>query len=247
MARTKGIEVGILASTSMRGEEAGRRFLQLLIAEAPQYAPERYSDHEPIKLSFDPINLDRALQCWKTSFLWRGKPSSVWGGAYIGFHQVHDSVVLRLPASALDVATLRHLWRVMDHAFGVDLAFIHVRTEVDTTDVEHYKEHLMPFQTLNTHHLRQGLPDFPWAMLFGRPYVELFGRERLLQTSAARVEAIGDGVYIQLTDDPTDVAKKREEYLAVQQATKAYLNSNAFRGMSANGQYSVPEFFLVAC
>ncbi len=245
MTRTKGVEIGILVSTTFRKKEAGRRFLKLLLAEAPEYAPERYSDHEPIRVPFDRTNLDDALKCWPMSFVWRAKRASIWGGAYSGFHRVHDSVVLRMPASVLDTEVVLRLTRAMQSAFGVDLAFLHVRTDIDTLDTEHYKRHLMPFQTLNTHHLREGLPDMPWAMLFGPPYVELFSRERLVSTPGARIETIGDGVYVQLTGDPSDVAKKRDEYLAAQRAAKEHLDHDAFRGMSRE-KCRVPERFLVA-
>lgn len=242
MTKLKGVEIGILATASMRDKDSGRRFLQLLGSMALRYAPERYDDHEPIKLPFDPENLDRALECWGRSFLWRGTPSSIVGGAYVGFHEVHDGVVLRMPASALDMKSVRRLFEAMGQTFGIDLAFVHVRTDADTTDIEYYKRHLMPFQTLNTHHLREGLPDLPWAMLFGPPYVKLFGRERLMSSTAACVEVVGNGVYLQLTDNPTDVAKNREEYLTSQRLTKEHLDRDAFRGQTSADRCNVPEF-----
>ena len=63
-AKSKGVTIGVFASSSMRDKENGQRFLQLLMNAAPDYAPVKYNDFEPIKLSFDPANLDEALKCW---------------------------------------------------------------------------------------------------------------------------------------------------------------------------------------
>jgi hypothetical protein len=245
MAQVKGIEIGLLVSTSIRDRERGRRFLQLLLAIAPRYAPERFNDHEPIKFMFDPNNINDALRCWGMSFFWRRTKPVTKGGALVGFHNTHDKINLRLTLKSFDLPVIIRLFGAIQESFGIDVAFIHVRTDADTADIQYYKSHWMPFQTLTTHDLREGIPDFPWAMLFGPPYVELFGRERLLATPAARAEPIGEGIYVQLTSEPSDVAKKREEYLAMQRAAKVHLNRDAFRGMSAT-KCRVPEFLLVA-
>ena len=53
------------------------------------------------------------------------------------------------------------------------------------------------------------LPGLFTANFFGRPYVELIGRERLLTAPGAR--ALGDGVLITAGDDPAewDSAERR--------------------------------------
>ncbi len=246
MAQVKGVEIGLLLSTSIRDRESGRRFLQLLVSAAPEYAPEKFNDYEPIKFRFDANKVDEALKCWGMSFLWRRIKPGTAGSALVGFQNTHDKINLRLSLKALDVPLVIRLFGAIQQAFGIDLAYVHVRTDADTADIDHYKTHWMPFQTLTTHDLREGIPDLPWATLFGPPYVELFGRDRLLTTPAARVESMGEAVYVQLTDDPSDVAKKREDYLANQHAAKQHLDTDAFRGMSATGKCRVPEFLLVA-
>lgn len=82
-----------------------------------------------------------------------------------------------------------------------------------------------------------------WAMLFGPPYVDLFGREHLLKTPAAHVEETAGGVYVQLTPTITDVALRRESYLAAQKAVRQYLDSDAFLRDTPSDKLRVPEFF----
>jgi len=74
-------------------------------------------------------------------------------------------------------------------------------------------------------------------MVFGEPYVQLFGRERLLRTPAAQVADLGSAVYVQLTENPSDVISQRDSYLNAQLAAKEHLNLHAFRG---DGDVVVP-------
>jgi hypothetical protein len=118
-----------------------------------------------------------------------------------------------------------------------------VAHDSDSQDGDRYRRHVEPFILgLPTHCLREGLPDVPWAILFGPPYIELFGRERLLQTPAAHVEELAGGVYVQLTDSVADVRVRRESYLVAQRAARVHLNSSAFIGDTPAEQLRVPAF-----
>jgi hypothetical protein len=120
---------------------------------------------------------------------------------------------------------------------------MHVAHDSDSQDRDRYRRHVEPFILgLATHRLLEGLPDVPWAMLFGPPYVELFGRERLLSTPAAHLEELAGGVYLQLTTRVTDVTLRRESYLAAQKAARQHLDSGAFLGEAPVEQLRVPEF-----
>lgn len=243
MANVRGVIIGVLTSSPIGAKASGHRFLRLLLDVAPQYSPEKYNNYEPLKFQFDASAIDDALKLWGSNFFWRRSKPSVSGGAFAGFPNTHDHVYIDVPMKALAMPAVLDLFGAMTNTFGIDLAYVHVGTDADILDREYYKRHTMPFGSLTTHHLREGLPDMPWAMLFGPPYVELFGRERLLATPAARVEPIGGGVYVQLTGAPADVAKKRDDYLAAQRTAKEHLDHDAFSGLSATGECRVPDFF----
>lgn len=246
MAKAR-IEVGIFTSASLVGKTNGKRLLEVLIESAPHYSPDRYNDHEPINIPFDPSNIDEAIhRAWGFGFLWKRKTPAMEGHVWVGGNDMHSRMYLSLPRKSFDVERVLHLVGAIREAFGVDFGYIHLPVdEEDARDLQYYRRHVMPFsQGATTEDLRAGIPDFCWAMLFGPPYVELFGRERLLTTPAARVEELGDAIYIQLTSDIAHVAGRRDDYLAAQAAAKTHLNSDAFRGMSERCR--VPEFLLVA-
>ncbi|MCP1659726.1 hypothetical protein [Neisseria perflava] len=92
----------------------------------------------------------------------------------------------------------------------------------------HDEETKEPHMIVTTHELRHWLPNLPWLAYFGRPYVELFGEEKLAQAPVYRVEKIGEGYLLQLTENISDMVTDYESYRAKEQAVKAYLNPNAF-------------------
>ncbi len=236
----KGLEVGILVSSSISSRESGRRILQMLLRTAPGYAPDLYNVYEPINLKFDPDDLETVLDLWDWSFLWRHKKPRVLGSVSFGIKRAHNSIRLSMALRAFDLEQTVRLFQEAAAQFGIVLAYIHARTPADIEDIEHYKVHIMPFQCLTTHDLREGLPGLSWAMWFGEPYRELFG-DKLLDVPAFEVRETGSGVYVQLTEKITDVDKKREAYLEAQAAAQAHLNNDAFRGNSS-GKCRVPEF-----
>lgn len=225
----------------MRECSAGARFLEILNRVAPDYSPETYGDREPLKHNFVRDGLERALQCWGTGFLWKRTKPKVTGNAIVGFQRAHDKINLRMALKVLDVDVVQQLFMSIAQSFGIVLAYIHVRTTMDLADPNHYRRHLMPFQSLTTHDLREGIPDFPWAIVFGEPYVQLFGKERLLRTPSAQLTDLGNAVYIQLTENPSDVVSQRSTYSSAQLAAKEHLNAPAFRG---DGAVVVPPFTM---
>ncbi|ODM27975.1 hypothetical protein [Acetivibrio mesophilus] len=62
-------------------------------------------------------------------------------------------------------------------------------------------------------------PELQWMNFFGKPYINLFGREKLLSVPAHNVESIGDKVIaIQTTDNifepiPNDIREKIKKHL----------------------------------
>jgi len=77
--------------------------------------------------------------------------------------------------------------------------------------------------------LNHGLPEFFWGMLFGAPYVSLFGWETLKNTPAAAISEMGAGsLYLQLTDDPRDCEAHPAKVESARLRAKKHLNPAAF-------------------
>jgi hypothetical protein len=90
--------------------------------------------------------------------------------------------------------------------------------------------------------LRTGLPTLYWRNLFGRPYVELFGRERLASAPANSVVERPWGFELQLTPRPPDDASYAN-YRAVRERVIEHLSRGAFGVDRAQPRASlVPDF-----
>lgn len=92
----------------------------------------------------------------------------------------------------------------------------------------HNEETKEPYMIVTTHELRHWLPNLPWLAYFGKPYVELFGKEKLANAPVYRVEEIGEGYLLQLTEHIADMETDYPSYRANEQEVKAYLHPNAF-------------------
>jgi hypothetical protein len=86
------------------------------------------------------------------------------------------------------------------------------------------------------------LPGIYWANFFGRPYVEFFGREKLLATPCYEVREINDDLILLLTAESLNAAEMIESDEVVNQV-KEYLNQNAFAGPNFPEEpCAVPKF-----
>jgi hypothetical protein len=227
----------------MGSRSGGRTFLETLLEAAPEWAPEKYNYFEPVNRPFNSVKLEEVLDAWRFNFFWRRKQPAVQGSAWFG-GKIHSSIYIHVAQRAFAIEPALRLLQGLQRHFPIDLSYIHAAHDSDAQDRDRYRRHVEPFILgLTTHRLREGLPDMPWAMLFGPPYVELFGRERLLTTPAARAEEMAGGVYVQLTADIKDVVVRRDSYLEAQTVAKAHLDSGAFlRKDTPPDQLRVPEF-----
>ena len=227
----------------MKSRTCGKDFLNLLLEIAPQYAPVRFSDHEPVNRIFDSENLGPALDIWDWNFLWRGAGNEIQGSVWAE-SRIHSSIYFQVSRKVYDPSLVINLIAGVSSRFLVDIAYIHLHLPSDVDDLNNYKNQLMPFvQSLTTHDLKKGLPDLCWGMYFGPPYRKLFG-EKLDSVPAFQKTDDGIGVYIQLTKNIEDVTKNRERYLAAKDAAKQHLDSNAFLVENERRKCGVPTFQL---
>lgn len=70
------------------------------------------------------------------------------------------------------------------------------------------------------------LPGLFWLNFFGRPYRRLLGDERLRSAPGRRAVGVGDGVLIELHEDP--LAWDTPQYVACEQGVRDYLGPELF-------------------
>lgn len=110
--------------------------------------------------------------------------------------------------------------------FNGDLAIIDINRgkEPDPRIIEGWGD-----VTPHTHQLKHWLPDMYWGIVFGKPYVDLFGLECLLSTPAYLVEKLSENaVYIQLSEQLQDVFEKNDQIDVQREIVKKHLGYDAF-------------------
>jgi hypothetical protein len=92
--------------------------------------------------------------------------------------------------------------------------------------------------------LPKGLPAVPWAACFGKPYIEMFSREKLDAAPFAVREWLSDDlVYCQLTENCFDYVNNHSMYVDRQEAVMQALGRDCFRDAAhPNNRVRVPVF-----
>jgi hypothetical protein len=166
-------------------------------------------------------------------------PSRVWAGHGGIWHQlpgnhIHSIVQLDAPgADPDDDRALRFLTTLADRV-GCDFGLIH--------RFDHAEAHRAtgngtmtgagrgkPLFMVTSHDLKRGIPDIYWMTLFGRRYVDMFGRERLRTAPAAKAELLPDGsALLQASLRSGDVVAPGGSFAAVRQRIIEHLGRDAF-------------------
>lgn len=88
------------------------------------------------------------------------------------------------------------------------------------------------------------LPGLYWANFFGRPYVELIGRDRLLRSPAEYVREVDAGVLIRLGPDPR--GWQIQEYRATEQLVRQHIGLEYFFSRDEpNRKTTSPDFGFI--
>ena len=201
-------------------------------------------------------SLDEAIRTWEFMFLVKRTVSPKLEASIFmqeGPHRDHSTWTMSLKSvKDFDQPAFCRLLESSAAAFSADFGLIHTITEsevprgrahgsigfVDTVTGEMHLYVATPM-------LIKCLPDIYWTTVFGRPYVELFSRERLLSCPAHRIKELDSGaIVIQLTPELKDIAAEEAAFERVRQDARNHLNNNAFfdptKGLDY--QYRVPEF-----
>jgi hypothetical protein len=239
---------------SLEAIEDGLALLALLRERSPALMPEKYGNYEPLREVARGRSDREVLECWRYPFLWmRRKPrvdGSVWMTKGLSVRAQHSSIKVHCRTFALEEELCDFL-RAAAVVFNADLGFVHALTDEDV------KLGLMAdvigsptrsgnwYLRVSSHRLKRYLPDMYWGVVFGPPYVQMFGRERLLGSPASVVDELDSGhVYLQASRSLADLVEGTSEVRAVRDRVKRHLGSEAFFSpdLGAEGEYRVPEF-----
>jgi hypothetical protein len=236
------IEVGLSTTTFLGPQHVGDRFINTLCRYDHSYLPERWDteDRTRLRQRFDCSSL-RAFfeewtrpEEWKTLFFERTRPFriemlvDIQRSSYAKFNEFSAFIHEKQFRNSTHERELLTFTSEIGESIHVDYGYI-----------AHAKQAKRQSAVLTP---AERLPGIYWANFFGRPYIEFFGREKLLNTPCYEVREINNDLILLLTAESLNGPEMVNHDEVVNQV-KAYLNQNAFAGPSFPDEpCAVPEF-----
>ncbi len=248
------VELSLLTSNRLETAEEAYTYLEL-IQSIEGITPDLWNTCEPVNIPFVTGCEQQILSTVLSTFFWRHSRPRVDGAVNVQpssyKYRVHGGLSLRSP-SQKPLADYLQFMSLGCTRFDVHYGYIHEMAinETEKAVASGAAGLLNPEkQTYSyrivTHRLLKWLPDLCWVNVFGQPYIDMFGREKLLSAPAYDVHGMEGGcIWLQLSPSLKDVANNYEEFEAVRQAVKEHLNPNAFFQIDQpeGHRYDVPDF-----
>lgn len=246
----------ILSPLPLNRQQDARKIFQLWADNAFRFLPNRWGLYEPLRHHFSMATLDDAIRTWEYTYYVKRTASPKLSSSIhmqYGPHRSHSTWTITLKnVKDFEQPAFQQLLECSAAAFSADLGFVHRITDAEIPrgrkhgsisylDMAHTEKHLF----VVTLDLQKNLPDIYWMTVFGRPYVELFSRERLLSCPAYRVKELENGsIVVQLTPELKDTATDEAAFERVRQEARNHLNKDAFfdPAKGLGDRYRVPEF-----
>ena len=247
MARWKDLDIGFLVPRTLTPLEDGRRIMQLVHNLLPSYLPYQFGSGEPLVQRMEDYNFDNLSQFMSRILIWKSKRSTAEGFLWLECTQVsHSALYISGKSKFVDVSRAVTFLNDLCSIALPDLSYIHLYTE-EELETRPY-EMCSPYrQGISTQIVRKYIPDICWGTIFGPPYVDFFGRERMLSIPAYLVSEIADRViYVQLSESLMDMKTQYGAVERTRQAVKDRLNRDAFLRMDlgVSYKYGTPIFSL---
>jgi len=246
----------ILSPLPLNRPQDARKLFQIWAETAFQFFPDRSGLYEPLRHHFSLSSLEEAIRIWEfVFFVERRAPPKLRGSIFMqyGPHREHSNWNIGLKnVKDFEQPAFCKMLECAAAAFSADFGFIHRITEMDMSrglasdttgflDTARTEKHLF----VPGHVLKRFVPDIYWMTVFGKPYVDLFSRERLLSCPAHRVQEMDNGsIIVQLTPELRDTAAEEAAFERARQDARNHLNNDAFFDplKGPDYQYRVPEF-----
>jgi hypothetical protein len=223
--------INILSANACRDINTVTDIYKLLEKEIPHLSITKYGNHEPLKSQEVPIS-DWIKQSQKPEdFFWKSNFSrgSFWTNSSNTIGNTHAEVTMEIAEQEASSQELIKFTRGTARLAAADFGFIDVYTDEMNQFALDSGLGGNGCYFLTTHTLRNCLPMTFWANFFGRPYIELFGKEKLLQVPAHSIELISDDlIYIQLTENLSDIKNLPNEVNLARQRAQDFLGKEYF-------------------
>lgn len=266
------IDFFLRTTKPFHSEKAAKDFFQLVLSYGSHYRPFKYGTSEPIKEIFDEKDLKKVVTTWlggseRTPPILEGQyclgqlmlkgraPSKI--TYFVSWRNWTHRILFNVIQSSISKNFLKKDEKEMEKyiQFCDDLICMFSPVHAELYDYTS----AIPCTTTETSLIPDDLsircPALKWRTYFGRPYIELLGRETILNAPCWKTEEIGDTIAVQLTktvfeDIPPELREAVVEYFeaSVKPEIRVELGSGfIFRPFFASASYDkkkklVPEF-----
>jgi hypothetical protein len=248
------IALEILSPLLLTKREDGEKIFDLWQKYLSGLLPDRFGYCEPIDQPFDPRDIETALNGWQWSFFAVKRRPAVDASIFKrkATQRLHAGWSLAADVGAASQAELITFLKMASVTLQADFSCLHLLTQselqrgrasgvVTALDKKATKFHFL----IASRELQQRIPDLFWATVLGGPYVEMFGRDRLLSAPAFSAESLSnETVLLQTTEKLTDVEQHSDVFNEARSRIKAHLGRDAFFRTEDSGDrsYRAPQF-----
>jgi hypothetical protein len=257
-------KINLLSPCSYSRNDQIKKLIGWQVEHLPEVSPLKWDNFVPLGHPFDPQNFAESIpdQIHPGALFWernrKPKAHGTWRAGVAPNHPNplaitrHSNSTARGMEHTLQPALTRFM-QTMPPLMPCDIGFIEWESDlyIDIEGQSSFGGYL-----LTTHTLRHWLPDMLWGMVFGPPYVRMFGLQKLLSCPAhSIVQLAPESVYIQLTEDLRDNELRFEHLQAKRMEAKLHLGIEHFwqpektydwreHPENAGKVFKVPEFEL---
>lgn len=248
------IYVELFTTSQLADPAEGRALLHALEGHIPSWTPHRYGWTEPLRHVYDP---ERTGHFWQEQFglMFRNARKTAEGyvNPRVGPFEILSKIELSgtAPRGTLEDGGIGAFLAECGETLGLAYAMAHVFTDRQADDY-----HAAFRGTPKGNPRTESLGPFPfylldlyWGNVFGPPYVELIGADRLRTAPAAVVtELPSGGFYVQVTGTILDLSSAEgiPRYRAARDAVKEHLGSEFFYEAGATTPRRAPHWRTAA-
>jgi hypothetical protein len=249
------IVLQILTSLPLSNRDDGKRVISLWQKYLPNLLPDKYGNWEPIDRPFNPVNLDGPLDAWKWPFLAAKNTPSVEVAIWMrkGQQPLHATWTLSLDVGSATQTELTEFLKAAAVELRADFACLHLLTPAELERGRGEKVVLALDKKatrftflIGSKDLQERVPDLFWTTIFGAPYLDMLGRDRLLSAPVHIAQQISSkAVLLQLTKNLTDVEKHSTNFDEIRSEAMSHLGNDVFFQLGHAGNYRAPQFNFV--
>lgn len=232
------IHVELFTPSQLTDPQEGRALLDAISRQLPSWTPQRYGQTQPLRHVYDPGRAENFL-AQADGLMFRNASSTAEGSVSVrmGPWDILSKITLTGLATRaeLDSGGIGAFLADCGTSLALSYAMAHIFTPKQAD--EYYQAWFeIPPPGDRVRIASQGtfpycLRDLYWANVFGPPYTELFGTDRLRTAPAAVVTELRPGYfYLQVTNTIADLynADAIPQYQAARDAIKEHLGPDAF-------------------